>query len=291
MFLQKNKKMERNNVFPKDVLEHIASEFLYHEDALNLISCCKDLKIKPYQYNFESNKTIQIKENVKETIYFNKFLLYSPNEMNFDNVKINILKIYIRDRVFKFPRSLKKIHFGWDYNHSLNEKLPQSLEKIKFGFCYNQPLPNNLPQSLEIIKFSHSYNQPLPNNLPQSLKIIHFGNCYNRPLPDNLPPLLEKIRFGTHYNQPLPKNLPQSLEKIDFGWEYNHVLPENLPQSLKEIHFGEKYNKPLSENLLESLSIISFNEKHKNAILGTIYSCINNSLHKSGTDLKIVIKT
>jgi len=79
---QTARKKQQKNIFAKDIISCIASEFLYHVDASNLISCCKDLNATPYQYNFHSNKNIKIKKSFEKTIYFNKLTVVMIISLN-----------------------------------------------------------------------------------------------------------------------------------------------------------------------------------------------------------------
>jgi len=250
----------------KDVIQYIASEFLYHKDALHLICCNKTFHINPYQINFESNENIKTVENdFIEIIHFDFFKLIE-NQVMFETLKkINIktLHFYVEsgkrlEDCFKNIEnmSIKQIIFGFDYCSSI-QKLPQDVELIDFGCKYNCPLSENLPNTLKHIEFSFRYNHPLPKKLPQSLKTIDFGGQYNCELPDNLPDSIEKMIFRQNYNQPLPNKLPKKLKELEFSPRFNFPLT-NLPNSIEKITFGKYFNHPLSNNLPKSLKEIRF---------------------------------
>ena len=83
------------------------------------------------------------------------------------------------------PRSLARLTFGHNFNHSLDGlTLPSSLQSLSFGRDFNQSLERvTLPSSLRSLSFGHGFNQSLERvTLPSSLQSLSFGFDFNQSL-------------------------------------------------------------------------------------------------------------
>jgi len=276
---------KRNTHLSKDIINYIASEFLYYNDAMEFICCSSHCGVQLYQMNFEKleikkyQKIPNQKNNIEiDCCYFNQKI---SKRVKIDQITLSCntnktLQQYFKDIHSCNPKHLQfgvdreainvdsqSIHFTKNMNKTLLENLPNSIETIKFTtWMFDAPLSENLPSSLQKIKLNDWNNQLLPKNLPPSLKTIIFGNCYDQPLPNNLPNSIEKLVFDFRYDTTLPDNLPKSLKCIKFGFNYNKALPHNLPDSIEKIVFGSMYNQPLPENLPKSLKYIKFDSNY-----------------------------
>jgi hypothetical protein len=68
--------------------------------------------------------------------------------------------------IFHLPITLKKLTFGFFYNHNIDGQLPPSLEELTFDVSFNQPIKeNSLPISLRKLKFGYSFDQNISDSL------------------------------------------------------------------------------------------------------------------------------
>jgi len=275
-----------------DILTYIASEFLYYDDSYHLSCISKQCDIKPYQYNFKSNKNLKIK-NIGKKCYFEEFVLSKKYHFIFKTYKINMLKIKRKCNLNDYFEDLEHTH----------------INVVKFCDFYDKVLPNNLPTTIKEIIFGHVYNQPFKNNLPDQLEYLFLGKHYNLPLPEKLPSCLKEIYLSPRFIQILPLKLPKSLKKIHFEpyvgevftiefskIEYPqiefHYFPNNTFQIMlcyfKEIEFKYNYNvSKIDQTIKEKMNKIkkmNFNNSH---ISEEIVFSICHFLSLDPTHLKI----
>jgi len=125
----------------------------------------------------------------------------------------------------KFPDTLKKITFGFDFNQ-LIFSLPEQLESIKFGESFNQQI-ESYPQNLEKLVFGSGYNQQI-TNLPTSLKFLQI---------DHISLIHEYIH---------DKDLPKSIREIrlGFGFFYTNLFPDFVEKLKKDgVKIKKRWNK------------------------------------------------
>jgi len=223
-----------------DVLEHIASEFLYYEDSFHM--CCAFVKLKPPKVHFESNKTpshkyIKIidREHI-ESYNFETYNLETKNQSWWisKKIKIRFLKTdgtFNTDLSTIFENIRSSVHFS-----------------ITTGSQFNQPLPINLSDSIKVIDIgSNTYTHSLPKILPRSLRRLFIRSPrYTHPLPLDLPNI-KYLSFNPNFK--LSDNLPDSLEYI-FLENHHFAFPKKLPKSLKMISISNKYDPYITFNFI-----------------------------------------
>ena len=224
----------------QDIIQYIASEFLYFDDSNHLIQCNKHFHVKPYQYNFENNFDSHfnnLKKHQSIKFYFDCFDLSPKEKYDFENIKVK--QLILNDNLTK------------DLNHYVKNLEKSTIEHTIITTHYDQTLPKNLPNSLIKIDFLifSRYNLPLPATLPSSLIQINFGEPYNQKLPEILPNSLKKIIFGQCYDQPLPEKLPKCLELLVFYKEHKKKILGNNYSIENNILF--KNNKNLNIEICE----------------------------------------
>lgn len=307
---------KKHIILCKDIIKYIVSEFLFNEDALNMMCCNSHFNVKPYRLNFVSNKNIDTKKvsnlDFIEMCYFECFelcvlslILKTSKKIHIQTLKTNNSFNEPIENYFDHFENIcvECIELGDCYNQNMPEKLPNNLKKIKCGFCYNKPLLETLPDTVSTIIVSDSYDHPFPKKFPSNLKrLILNGSSFNHEIIHRLPSGLKHFRLGFDSNKSLDNILPDSLEILELGYSYNQKLPDPLPiclsvlksgecfnqslpknmsENLREIWLGDRYKQPLPHPLYlpKSLKCIYMCKKNVNHILGTMYTLIGQMLH------------
>jgi hypothetical protein len=125
-----------------------------------------------------------------------------------------------------FNRKINNIEFPNNLGFSIHIKFPKNVKSIQFGYEFDQSLDNiNFPDSLEIIKFGSKFNKSLDNvKFPDSVKEISFGEDNN----------------WSDFNQSI-KNIvfPASLKKfINFGECSDEIEDIQFPKTIEIIKLG-----------------------------------------------------
>ena len=148
------------------------------------------------------------------------------------NKKKLIFPSHFNEKIISFPKELKYLTFGNDFNQQVGDNLPNSVTHLIFGACFNQPI-DNFPQNLTHLTFDLRFDQPI-NNLPSSITHLIFGACFNQKI-DNLPGNLIYLKFGQSFSK-IVTNLPTSLEIIS-------VCNNEQKKLIKRVPFGCIINK------------------------------------------------
>jgi len=123
----------------KDILKYIASEFLYHNDAINLICCCKYFNVELYGHNITRLPHLKIKIKNKNIQF-----------VNIDVCDFNIKK-HNKIEMIKYCDCLKKIKINQLNlsSHKPNNNLFITLSSIQhvsiidYGWKRKQIMPKN----------------------------------------------------------------------------------------------------------------------------------------------------
>ena len=123
ILIKKNKNNFSNliKMLSQDILKHIASEFLYFTDALNLKCCCKHFNIKPHQLNFGCNRPFQIYCVTGKNVDMN--LLQKRCEKYNETYSFDVFVICCSQKKLKVFKKfkIKELKTCKDFNEKLEE--------------------------------------------------------------------------------------------------------------------------------------------------------------------------
>jgi hypothetical protein len=149
--------------------------------------------------------------------------------------------------------------FEKDFNSSIDDKIvgnmiKYKIKKLHFGENFNQSL-NTLPEGIEEI---------LIRNIevdPEYDYYYHHQEAFNQSL-DHLPSTIKKITIYGKFNQNID-NLPIGLETLELLGDFNQLI-DNLPPGLITLYLGVNFTKSLNhipdsiENLIVKNPFISY---------------------------------
>ena len=121
------------------------------------------------------------------------------------NKKKLIFPSHFNEKIISFPKELKYLTFGNDFNQQVGDNLPNSVTHLIFGACFNQPI-DNLPSSITHLIFGACFNQKI-DNLPGNLIYLKFGQSFSK-IVTNLPTSLEIISVCNNEQKKLIKRVP-----------------------------------------------------------------------------------
>jgi hypothetical protein len=173
----------------------------------------------------------------------------------------------------KWPTSFKKLRINYMFNAPIDGlKFPDSLEYIHFGLNFNQSLDKvQWPANLKVLKFSEMFNYPIDAiKLPDSIVYIQFGDNFNQPINTIFwPQSLHTLMFGFNFKQSFENmRWPSSIKSIIVYYLYNEILSHfpatiecietqyineplcMLPHTLKRLIYGNDTYKYIKQSLI-----------------------------------------